>query len=66
MTSDGFLSVASVVMVLAGVGLLAVALAFTLAPLNRFERPRGMVVLVFLAGIWAVAVLVIVLIRRTI
>ena len=66
MTSDGFLSIASVVVILAGVALLAVVSAVTLAPFDSFERGRGMKFLVCLASIWAVAVLVIWLIRRTI
>ena len=63
MTSASFLSTASVVVILAGVALLAVASAVTLVPFAGFGRRRGMAFLVCLAGIWAVAVLIIVLIR---
>ncbi len=66
MTSDGFLSMASVVVILAVVALLAVASAVTLVPFDRSERRRGTVFMVCLAGIWALAILVIVLIKRTI
>jgi hypothetical protein len=59
MTSDGFLSMAYVVMILAGVALLAVFSAVTLVPFDRSRGRRGMVFMVCLAGIWAVAVLVI-------
>jgi hypothetical protein len=63
-TSGGFLSTAFVVLILACVALLAVASAVTLVPFARFGRRRGMVFMVCLAGIWALATLVIVLIRR--
>jgi hypothetical protein len=66
MTSDGLLSTASVVSILALVALLAVASAVTLVPFKRFEGRRGLVFMVCLAGIWALAVLVIWLIERTI
>jgi hypothetical protein len=66
MTSHSFLATASVVVLLAGVALLAVASAVTVAPFDRFEGRRGMMFLVCLASIWAVAVLVIWLIRRPI
>lgn len=65
MTSGGFPPTAYVVVILVSVALLAVASAATLVPLKRSTRRRGMVFLVCLAGIWAVAVLVIALIRRT-
>jgi hypothetical protein len=63
MTSHSFLSTASVVVILAGVALLAVVSAVTVAPFDRFERGRGIKFLVCLASIWVVAVLVIWLIR---
>jgi hypothetical protein len=66
MSYYGSLSTASVVVLLAGVALLAVASAATLVPFARFERRRGLVFLVSLVCIWAVAVLIIVLIGRTI
>jgi hypothetical protein len=66
MISGNFLSTAYVVVLLAGVALLAVASAVTLVPFTRFERRRGLAFLVCLGGIWAVAVLVITLIGRTI
>jgi hypothetical protein len=64
-TGHDFLSTTSVVVLLASVALLAVVSAVTAAPLGRFDRPRGRMFLVCLAGIWAVAVLVIWLIKRT-
>jgi hypothetical protein len=66
MTSDGFLWTASVVSILALGALLAVASAVTLVPFERLEGHRGMVFMVCLAGIWALAVLLIWLIERTI
>jgi hypothetical protein len=66
MTTHDFLSAAYVVMILAGAALLAVASAVTVAPFNKFDRPRGMVLMVCMVGIWAVAVLGIWLIKRTI
>jgi hypothetical protein len=66
MTSSGFLSTASVVSLLVAVALLAVGVALTLAPFDKFDRARGRMFMVCLGGIWAVAVLVIWLIRRTI
>jgi hypothetical protein len=66
MPTHDFLSAAYVVMLLAGVALLAVASALTVAPFDKFDRPRGLMFMVCLGGIWAVAVLVIWLIKRTI
>jgi hypothetical protein len=66
MTSGDFLSMASVVAILAAVAVLAVASALTLGPLERFGRRRGLAFLACLGGIWAVALLVIALIRNTI
>jgi hypothetical protein len=57
MTSFHFLSTAPVVMILAG--------AVTAAPIGRFERGRSMMFMFCQASIWAVAVLVIWLIKRT-
>jgi hypothetical protein len=59
MTSDGSLSIVYVVMLLAGVALLAVVSAATLVPFDKSRGHRGMVFMVCLAGIWAVAVVVI-------
>jgi len=58
MTSSYDFSAAYVVMILAG--------AVTVAPFDKFDRPRGMVFLVCMGGIWAVAVLSIWLIERAI
>jgi uncharacterized membrane protein len=67
MTNGGFLSTASVVAIMAGVALLALLSALTLAPPQRRERRRYVVAfMVSLAAIWAVAVLVITMIRDTI
>ena len=66
MTNGGFLSTTSVVAILACVGLLALLSALTLAPLERRGRRYVEAFMVTLAAIWAVAVLVITLIRRTI
>jgi NADH:ubiquinone oxidoreductase subunit 6 (subunit J) len=66
MTNGPFLSTASVVVILAAVALLAVASAVMLDQFDRFARRRGMMFLVSLASIWAVALLVIALIRHTI
>ncbi len=63
MTSGVFLSPASVVAILAGVALLAVLSALTLAPLGRYERRYVAAFLVCLVAIWAGAVLIIVFIR---
>jgi hypothetical protein len=65
MTSYGFLSAAFVVVLLTGVALLAGASAVKLAPFDRFERHQGKVFLGCMVGIWAVAVLVIWLVKRT-
>ena len=66
MTSGVFLSPASVVAILAGVTLLAVLSALTLAPLGRYERRYVAAFLVCLVGIWVGAVVAIVLIKRMI
>jgi hypothetical protein len=66
MTSYDFPTTAYVVMLLAGVALLAVVSAVTLVPFDRSRGHRGMVFMVCLAGIWAVAVLVIARLSRII
>jgi hypothetical protein len=66
MTSGVFLSPASVVAILAGVALLALLSALTLAPLGRYEGRYVAAFLVCLVAIWAGAVFIIVLIRLTI
>ena len=65
MTNYDYLSTAFVVVLLTGVVLLAGASAVTLAPLDRFDRHQGKVFLGCLVGIWAVAVLIIWLVKRT-
>ena len=66
MTSGGFLSVASVVVTLACVAVLAVTSALALAPLDGSARSRGVEFAVCLIAAWALAILVVALIRRTI
>jgi hypothetical protein len=66
MTSDGFLSTATVVVILACVALLAMASASVLASLDRITRRRAVAFAGCLVCVWALAVLVIWLIRRTI
>ena len=66
MTNGGFLSTASVVAIMACVALLAVLSSLTLAPPQRRERRYVVAFMVSLAAIWAVAVFVIMMIRRTI
>ena len=67
MSSGVFLSPASVVAILAGVALLAVLSALTLAPLGRYAGRYHVAALwVCLVGIWVGAVVAIVLIRLTI
>jgi hypothetical protein len=65
MTSSGLLATASVVAILSGVALAAVLSAPILAPLTRFGR-RAAAFAVCLVVIWALAALLITLIRRTI
>ena len=57
---------ASVVAIMACVALLAVLSSLTLAPPQRRERRYVVAFMVSLAAIWAVAVFVITMIRRTI
>jgi hypothetical protein len=66
MTSGVYLSTTSVAAILAGVALLAVLSAFTLAPFGRYGRRYIVAFLVCLVAIWAGAVFIIVLIRPTI
>jgi uncharacterized membrane protein YwaF len=66
MTSYDFPTTAYVVMILTGVALLAVVSAVTLVPFDRSRGRRGMVFMVCMAGIWAVAVLVIARLSRII
>ncbi len=66
MTDYVFLSTASVAAILAGVAVLAVLTTFTLGTLGRSGRRSTVAFLVCLAGIWAGAVCVIVLIKITI
>ena len=66
MTSSGLLATASVVAILSGVALAVVLIAPILAPLARFGRRRAAAFAVSLVVIWALAALLITLIRRTI
>ena len=66
MTSGVFLSPASVVTILAGVALLAVLSALTLAPLGRYGGRYVAAFWVCLVGIWVGVVVAIVLIKHTI
>ena len=67
MTSGVYLSTASVVAIPAGVALLAVLNALTLAPLGRYAGRYDVAAFwVCLVAIWAGAVVAIVLIKRTI
>jgi uncharacterized membrane protein len=63
MTSGVYLSTTSVVAILAGVALLAVLSALTLAPLGRYEGRYVAAFCVCLVTIWAGAVVAIVLIK---
>jgi hypothetical protein len=66
MTSGVFLSPASVVAILAGVALLAVLSALTLAPLGRYAGRYVAALWVCLVATWVGAVVAIVLIKHTI
>ena len=66
MTSGLFLSTASVVALLAGVALMAVLSALTLAPLGRYAGRYVAAFWVCLVGIWVGAVVAIVLSKRTV
>ena len=61
-----FLSTASVVLILACVAVLVVASALTLAPLEGQARWRGVAFAFCLVVIWALAFLVVALIKRSI
>jgi hypothetical protein len=62
----GFFSIASVVVIVACVALLAVVSALALAPLDRLGRRYVVAFVCCPVAIWALAVLAIALIRRTI
>jgi hypothetical protein len=64
MPDGGFLSAAPVVATLAGVALLTILSAVTLVPPDRFGRRHVVEFLGCLVGIWAVADLVLALIRH--
>jgi hypothetical protein len=66
MTYDTFLSTVAVVALLAGVALLVVLSALTLAPLDKFRRRSVVPFLISLVAIWAGAVFIIYLIKHTI
>jgi hypothetical protein len=66
MTYGSFLSTASVAAILAGVALLAVLSALTLAPFERFGGRSVVALLICLLAIWAGAVFTILLIKHTI
>ena len=65
MIYNAFLSIASVVAILASVALLVVLSALTLAPLDKVRR-SVVPFLICLVGIWAGAVFTIFLLRQTI
>ena len=66
MTYATFLSTVAVVALLAGVALLVVLSALTLAPLDKFRRRSVVPFLISLVAIWAGAVFTIYLIKHTI
>jgi hypothetical protein len=66
MTYGTFLSTVAVVSLLAGVAILVVLSALTLAPLDKFGRRSVVPFLISLLAIWAGAVFTIYLIRHTI
>jgi hypothetical protein len=66
MTYGTFLSTAAVVALLAGVALLVVLSALTLAPLQKFGGRSVVPFLISLFAIWAGALFIIYLIRHTI
>jgi hypothetical protein len=61
-----FLSTVAVVALLAGVAILVVLSALTLAPLDKFRRRSVVPFLISLVAIWAGAVFTIYLIKHTI
>ena len=66
MTYATFLSTVAVVALLAGVAILVVLSALTLAPLDKFRRRSVVPFLISLVAIWAGAVFTIYLIKHTI
>ena len=66
MSYGTFLSTAAVVALLAGVAILVVLSALTLAPLDKFRRRSVVPFLISLVAIWAGAVFTIYLIKHTI
>ena len=66
MTYGTFLSTVAVVALLAGVAILVVLSALTLAPLDKFRRRSVVPFLISLVAIWAGAVFTIYLIKHTI
>jgi hypothetical protein len=66
MSYGTFLSTVAVVALLAGVAILVVLSALTLAPLDKFRRRSIVPFLISLVAIWAGAVFTIYLIKHTI
>ena len=66
MTYSTFLSTVAVAALLAGVAILVVLSALTLAPLHTFGRRSVVPFVICLVGIWAGAVFTIYLIKHTI
>ena len=66
MSYGTFLSTVAVVALLAGVAILVVLSALTLAPLDKFRRRSVVPFLISLVAIWAGAVITIYLIKHTI
>ena len=66
MTYGTFLSTVAVVSLLAGVAILVVLSALTLAPLHTFRRRSVVLFVICLVGIWAGAVFTIYLIKHSI
>jgi hypothetical protein len=66
MSYGTFLSTVAVVTLLAGVAILVVLSALTLAPLDKFRRRSVVPFLISLVAIWAGAVFTIYLIKHTI
>jgi hypothetical protein len=66
MTDYVFLSTTSVAIILVGVAMLAIIITLVLGTFGDPERSHKVVTLVSLAGIWATAILVVVLIKQTI
>ena len=66
MSYGTFLSTVAIVALLAGVAILVVLSALTLAPLDKFRRRSVVPFLISLVAIWAGAVFTIYLIKHTI